>query len=840
MGATHEVEFQGGPGGVLRRQWVHLDEAPLGSPGMPPPALAMHRELSRGGQAYLPGSAARASTPAVAHAGLMVGVAPAPLLPGAVPSGGHAGAPARSTSPLNQVRVKPSNVRLPSGAASPSRSAVGQQGPLTSFPAQFASLGSTHVPPPVPLGAGSMCMVGGAPRIVAAAPPRPLAEGEVISIGSRRFLVGEVIGSGAYAQVWAARLLGKNGEELEEVAIKEMCCGAGPGILPDATVERASFEVQVMIQLAMTFNTSGCRLEEFAAPRVLEHQFWPLYPNSREALLCRVAMERCRGVALVQWLEARVKRGEAALMAASLGNEVDRYCHSFLCSVNAARAMLMQLCPIFERLNGEIALHRDVNARNLLVYAPSDDASSDQVAGGAPADASELEFSVVDFGSSTCVRAWFGGAEGSWQALNPTGDARYWGPASWVRFLGGLQALQKEPNLTRQYSRRLDVYALAICALEVVVKLHVLPPPSEAGCKVHLVQAIRKLRSSWSGYWAQAVGSFERLGEYSRRICSGDQKGADARWQELGRGNIPGSLLHHLHVMCDDLVSLGEVCRMQGGPLASAWGQAGDVVDALREMMHETSALEWAELGRRLGAAPPRARPLVTNRPSGHGQSQLLATMAPTPGAPAPLPLPPPMVTQVIVQERFTGESAPLVQLPPLPLPQAEDEPAAGSMPSTPQPMANAAAATLMSPAMIAPAQAPASMAAALGQMLLRGAVAPGVETMAEEVAYDEAPTTPALASPGTALERWDDHPGFSTPPGPHMRRRFRNGSEDQQRGAQLEAMRILRQVEMEVRNLKGWYSAAISAMKETEKMMATRAPPPDADPLASVDESAV
>jgi len=47
----------------------------------------------------------------------------------------------------------------------------------------------------------------------------------------------------------------------------------------------------------------------------------------------------------------------------------------------------------------------------------------------------------------------------------------------------------------------------------------------------------------------------------------------------------------------------------------------------------------------------------------------------------------------------------------------------------------------------------------------------------------------------------------------------------EEERGAQLEAMRILRQVEMEVRNLKGWYSAAISAIKETEKFMAAKTP---------------
>merc|ERR1719453_2074909 len=147
-------------------------------------------------------------------------------------------------------------------------------------------------------------------------------------------------------------------------------------------------------------------------------------------------------------------------------DELERFNSTFLEATCAARSMIAQLAPTFERLNGSIAYHRDVNARNLLVHSPL--------------DVSQLEFTILDFGSSTDARAWLGSGEGSWQVENPTGDARYWGPASWVRFLGGPQALSAEGSLLRQYTRRLDIFALAVCTLELLVKLHNVQFPSEA------------------------------------------------------------------------------------------------------------------------------------------------------------------------------------------------------------------------------------------------------------------------------------------------------------------------------------------------------------------------
>ncbi|CAK0878191.1 unnamed protein product, partial [Prorocentrum cordatum] len=102
---------------------------------------------------------------------------------------------------------------------------------------------------------------------------------------------------------------------------------------------------------------------------------------------------------------------------------------------------------------------------------------------------------------------------GSWREENPTGDARYWGPASWLRFLGGPGALDQRPPLRRLYTTRLDAFALAACALEMLAKLHVArcPPeafksaPAGASVQVRFLLEAERVRACWHAYWALAV-----------------------------------------------------------------------------------------------------------------------------------------------------------------------------------------------------------------------------------------------------------------------------------------------------------------------------------------------
>jgi len=217
---------------------------------------------------------------------------------------------------------------------------------------------------------------------------------------------------------------------------------------------------------------------------------------------------------------------------------VDGYLASFLGAAGACWSMLAQLCPTFGRLNA-IAYHRDVNARNILVFSPRVESVA------APTDAASLlEFSLIDFGSSADSERWAADAgPGSWREENPTGDARYWGPASWFRFLGGPEALDQRPSLRRLYATRLDAFALAACALEMLAKLHVARCPPEAFKN------------------ALALGSFEHLAKYSQLVCRGDQRGASRCWDELTESDIAAKLGNHLVELCECISSLAGLCR---------------------------------------------------------------------------------------------------------------------------------------------------------------------------------------------------------------------------------------------------------------------------------------
>lgn len=170
-----------------------------------------------------------------------------------------------------------------------------------------------------------------------------------------------------------------------------------------------------------------------------------------------------------------------------------------------------------------------------------------------------------------------------------------------------------------QYSRRLDVFALAICALETLMKLHLAEYPSDAASRTGPLQAAlahsaKSVRSCWSAYWSVAVNSFDLLAEYSRLVCCGDQQGAAKSWKELVTSSIPHLLQDRLHELCDGISSLAKLCRRQGdgcgssghGP-AAAWAEVGTLLDCLHDMVHEGCDLDWPGLAARLAEEAPEA-----------------------------------------------------------------------------------------------------------------------------------------------------------------------------------------------------------------------------------------
>lgn len=61
--------------------------------------------------------------------------------------------------------------------------------------------------------------------------------------------------------------------------------------------------------------------------------------------------------------------------------------------------------------------------------------------------------------------------------------------------------------------------------------------------------------------------------------------------------DIANELQAYLHALCRDLVSLAFRCR---GLEDTAWAEAGDVLEVLRDMLHEDVGLRWSEVSQRL------------------------------------------------------------------------------------------------------------------------------------------------------------------------------------------------------------------------------------------------
>eukprot|EP00930_Biecheleria_cincta_P046396 TRINITY_DN31997_c0_g1_i1.p1 TRINITY_DN31997_c0_g1~~TRINITY_DN31997_c0_g1_i1.p1 ORF type:complete len:962 (-),score=135.48 TRINITY_DN31997_c0_g1_i1:177-3035(-) len=737
-----------------------------------------------------------------------------------------------------------------------------------------------------------------AEQLPSAGPPQPFNEGEVTMIGRLRLRMMKAIGEGAYARVFAGRTEGYL--EGVEVAVKEMRCGQGAGILPDASLQRARFEVKVMQLMSDHSLSQKGRREEIHVPRLLDYQFWDLAPAEPGAFLCRVAMTRQRGQALVSWLHDRAGKLPSPQRPPA---EPASYSISFLHAASAAREMLVQLAPTFAKLNGSIAIHRDVNARNILVFSPSDSDSYQLSPGSAPCDSSSLEFTLLDFGSSIDVQDWTSdGGEGSWVVENPTGDARYWGPASWLRFLHGAESLAQEEAMKRQYARRLDVFALAICSLELIAKLHTeeLPKTDILSCsqdsQADLVAGIARLQSSWANYWELAIGSFGKLADYSQLVCMGEQMQSNEVWQELLKRDIPILLRGRLHELCDDLLSLANLCRRncQRGPLRSwdeategdAWAEIGEALEAIRDMAHEDSSLECKDLSVRLcrRELPNTSPALVFNRSVGvlppdsttHRSLAEMANLAfstssatsmtwlPDAGlalrATSPIQSPqsskycpryvvggethhacrdsasPPPRATVSLEARRLEELA-TVHTPPVAL-QSGDHPGGdmvrSTMPGRPASLAAASSSgsgiefstrgeptgnssTAGRPLAAPPPVAVGSLpAAASGPITPRGRVVLPQRSASPNFVSRFIPSSPSNSHSPTAWNSSCRSPppgpaatGRQSVPGVYLQGSPVAGEQDQQ------AMRVLSQVESEVRQLKQWYSDAIHAMRQ-------------------------
>lgn len=393
--------------------------------------------------------------------------------------------------------------------------------------------------------------------------------------------------------------------------------------------------------------------------------------GSPDAYVCRIAMTRCPGRPLDEWLG---RRREAATRSpwtvpsiaaqwhgtGSCGSDdvVGTYFALFGRAVMDAYDMLVQLGPILARLNERVAIHRDVNERNIMVDDSYGNARqiNDEVNRPRP------RFSLIDFGSSIDVRAWRGGdnerawrssgqySNGFWAKENPTGDAKFWCPGSWMRFVGKADDVI-QAGLAMQYVERLDLFALAICALRIIfsgsVACGACNPensfddafanlPGDSSCKVALVRLVRLASVSWAAYWEYVEFACSLLATYSRHAQEGDQDRTIKTWQELVNSNIANNLRVRSLRVVSDLAALRNFCLEQcnsdalrqtslrqcemsiagpcpavptpsAPPLRSTqrpsrglWSCIAATLGVLKKIVHEGSVCEWSALYKQL------------------------------------------------------------------------------------------------------------------------------------------------------------------------------------------------------------------------------------------------
>jgi len=379
--------------------------------------------------------------------------------------------------------------------------------------------------------------------------------------------------------------------------------------------------------------------------------------------------------------------------------------------------------------------------------------------------------------------------------------------------------------------------------------------------EVQLAQSVCRAHASWNSYWTIAVNSFDRLAEYSRLSCLGDQAQALQIWQALCAGGIPETMSQKLHELCGDLNFLAEVCRNQrGGSSSGSWAQVGATLAALLDMVHFNGSLEWPELMHRVGTpapkrtAPPtsgsaqpgpgrideaaaRPQPEFASAGPGSGSGNSISVLAA--GAPAAAPV---SLVKAFVMPPEAG-AAEAVASEPTPAPAAAASPVQEAL--SDEPVAFASSDTsptggFLSAALDTPAAVMASGSRAGFSPIFRQRAVPAVSTYAE-FPVPAAPSFAQPVSPTQAMgvlqgslpgktrggneifEVYEDpkapvqNSSAPSPPGtigmvpssPVGTRVFEHPEEREH-----EALKILRQVESEVRTLKRWYTEAIEAMR--------------------------
>jgi serine/threonine protein kinase len=165
-------------------------------------------------------------------------------------------------------------------------------------------------------------------------------------------------------------------------------------------------------------------------------------------------------------------------------------------SCTLAGIMLEQLVPTFDRVS-EIAFHRDVNAHNILINVDNDDIST-------------ANFTLIDFGLAVDAREWI---NGKWKTHDIGGDCRYWPASAWMQFIYGYKYLEKMKSHSHHYIKMLDIYSLALNAIQLIVDTM---DPNSAPAAAALGPAWARYWDHSTHFWKQVYAVFSKGGDWNR------------------------------------------------------------------------------------------------------------------------------------------------------------------------------------------------------------------------------------------------------------------------------------------------------------------------------------
>jgi len=415
----------------------------------------------------------------------------------------------------------------------------------------------------------------GAVSITACPPNRPPAtpvaqqrfekcqEGSSVQIGTFKFQCHGMLGRGSFSEVYAATAHSDG----TEAAIKDITCKS------QEELQQALFEAHLLSGLSADSRkqAAAAASSRLKIPLYLSHQ---VDQSKAGEWHVRMAMTRVPGEALDTFLK-RAGPGKTATT------------NQLRCALSLAAQLILQIGPTLERVS-EHAWHRDVNSHNVLIC--------DETTAGSLSRSQDSQklldnanFCLIDFGLAVEVKTW----PSCWKTADIGGDCRYWPPSSWLMSFYGAEAMKGRADLCRQYQTRLDIYGLAVTALELL-GIEVLGVDKQADVE-DLPQEWKDLFRSWTSFWSDVTRWHSQVYEVFSR--GGD---ITPLYTRLAQESVVEKVLAHAQAVREDL-------RACAKDAETALGHR-ELLCVLAEMLDEGSQVALQDM---ILAVQPTQRPKV-------------------------------------------------------------------------------------------------------------------------------------------------------------------------------------------------------------------------------------